>query len=130
VEGHDRQWGALRRAALLVGAQALVLLVLAVVLVVHGVAFDPEDRTGTLLLALCAAVAGALVAVVARGLDRARGWAWSPTVLIQVFLAVFSVGAVQSRAWVAAVPAGLLVLAVAYQLALPDAREARGQRGG
>jgi hypothetical protein len=116
--------GAVRRAALLVGLQALVLAVAGVALGVHGLAFEPDDRTGTLLVALSALVAAALVGLVARGLLAVRPWAWSPTVLIQVFLTVFAVGAVQSRAWALAVPAGFLVLAVGYQLALPEARDA------
>ncbi|MCW2620643.1 MAG: hypothetical protein JWL64_245, partial [Frankiales bacterium] len=50
------------------------------------------------------------------------GWAWAPTVLTQVFLAVTAVGALQSGAWLLALPLGVLLLAVLYQLALPEAR--------
>lgn len=119
-----RNLGPVERGALLVGLEALLLAVAGLALGVHGLAFDPDDRAGTLLVALSALVAAALVALVARGLQHARPWALSPAVLVQVFLTVFAVGAIQNRAWLMAVPAFVLVVAVGYQLALPESREA------
>jgi len=110
------------RAALLVGVEGLALVVLGVGYGLAGVLGEPFDRTATLVEAAFAAVGGALVLLVARGLARVRGWSRSPAVVVQLLALPVGVGLVQGRVWYAAVPVLGLAASVLYQLATPEAR--------
>lgn len=114
----------LRRASLLVGAQAVAIAVIGLGYAVSGVVGEPEDRTATVLAGLIALAAGLLLVLVARGLGAVRGWAWSPAIVAQLFLLVVGGGLVQGRVWWAAAPILLLAGGVLYQLATPEARTA------
>lgn len=113
---------AVRRAAVLVGAQGALLAVLGLGYGVAGVVGQPFDRTATLLEAAFTVVAGVLVLLVARGLHRGAGWARSPAVVLQLLSLPVGVGLAQGRVWYAAVPVLLLAGSVLYLLATPEAR--------
>ena len=115
----------LRRAAVLVALEGAALAGAGAVFAVLALTGDPEDRSGTVLLFGLVLALGVAVVVVARGLLRGEGWAWAPTILLQVFGLVAAVGALQAGAPLVAVPLGLLAGAVLYQLATPEARAAR-----
>lgn len=114
----------LRRASLLVALEGAALALLGLGYAVSGVVGSPEDRTATVLAGLIALAAGLLLVPVARGLGTVRGWAWSPTIVAQLFLLVVGTGLVQGRVWAAAVPLLVLAGTVLYQLATPQARSA------
>jgi hypothetical protein len=112
------------RAALLVGLEGALLVVLGAGYGVAGLAGEPFDRAATLLEAGFAVLAGVLVLLVARGLHRRRGWSRAPAVVLQLLALPVGVGLVQGRVWYAAVPVLALAVLVLYQLATPGAREA------
>ena len=112
----------LRRAGALVVVEGVALAVLGVAYAVSGLLGHPEDRIATVLAGLFAVLVGAALVPVGRGLATGRGWALSPTVVVQLFLVVVGVGLVQGRVWAAAVPVLVLAAAVSYLLATPDAR--------
>ena len=113
---------AVTRAALLVGAEGVALVLLGVGYGLAGVLGDPFDRTATLLEAAFAVLGGVLVLLVARGLARRRGWSRSPALVLQLLALPVGVGLVQGQVWYAAVPVLGLAAAVLYQLATPEAR--------
>ncbi len=115
---------ALTRAALLVGLEGSLLLLLGSGYAVAGLVGDPFDRAATLLEAGFAVLAGVLVLLVARGLGRRRGWSRAPAVVLQLLALPVGVGLVQGRVWYAAVPVLALAVLVLYQLATPEARAA------
>ena len=82
---------------------------------VAGLLGQPEDRLGTELGALIAAVVGLLLLPVARGLDRRRAWARSPAVVVQLFALPVGYGLAQGRVWLAAV----VVLGLAVGVLVP-----------
>jgi hypothetical protein len=72
------------RAALLVALEGTVLVALGVAYAVAGLRADVESRSGAELGALLIAGSGVLLLLVARGLQRRRGWARSPAVAVQL----------------------------------------------
>jgi len=115
---------ALTRAALLVGLEGSLLVLLGSGYAVAGLVGDPFDRAATLLEAGFSVLAGVLVLLVARGLSRRRGWSRTPAVVLQLLALPVGVGLVQGRVWYAAVPVLALAVLVLYQLATPEARSA------
>lgn len=108
--------------------EALAVVVLAGILLGVGVLGTPEDRTGTVLAGLLGlGLGGALVAVGA-ALSRGRGWAWSPSVLLQIFLVVVTASLLRAGDYRLALAPGVLVLLVGYQLLTPQARAAYSAR--
>ena len=124
-EPAPRTPAALRRAAALVDLQALALVGAGAVFGVRALTGDPDDRSGTVLLFAIVLVLGVALLPVARALDRRAGWPWAPTVLLQVFIGIAAVGALQAGAPLVAAPLALVAVAVLYQLATPEARGAR-----
>lgn len=116
---------ALRRAAALVALEGVALSGSGAVFAVLAVTGDPQDRSGTVLLFVIVLALGIGVLLLARALDRRRGWAWAPTILLQVFGLVAALGGLQAGSPLVALPLALLTGAVLYQLALPQARAAR-----
>ena len=110
------------RAALLVGLEGAVLVVLGAGYAVAGVVGEPFDRTATLLEGGLAALVGVLVLLVARSLHLVRGWARSPAVVVQLLALPVGAGLVQGGVWLAAAAVLGLAGAVLYQLATPEAR--------
>ena len=113
---------AVTRAALLVAVEGAALTVLGIGYAVAGTVGDPFDRTATLLEGAFAALAGLLVLLVARGLQRVQGWARSPAVVLQLLALPVGLGLVQGAVLYAAAPVLGLAAAVLYQLATPEAR--------
>lgn len=111
-----------RVAGVGVAVEALVVVVLAGVLLGIGVLGAPDDRSGTVLAGLLGLALGAGLVAVGLALYRGRGWAWSPAVLLQVFLTVVTVSLLRAGDLVLALVPGVLVLLVGYQLATPQAR--------
>ena len=113
---------ALRRAGLLVVAEAVALALLGLGYAVSGLVGSPDDRLATVLLGLMAVVGGALLVPVGRALGRARGWAVSPTVVVQLFVVVVAVGLFQGGVLPVAVPLLVVAGAELYLLATPESR--------
>jgi hypothetical protein len=113
---------AVTRAALLVGAEGVALVLLGTGYGLAGALGDPFDRTATLLEAAFAVLTGALVLLVARGLAHRQGWSRSPAVVLQLLALPVGVGLVQGQVWYAAVPVLGLAGGVLYQLATAEAR--------
>ncbi len=113
-----------RRAALLVALEGVLLVGLGVVYGVAGLLGEPSDRLATELEAVMVVVVGALLLLVARGLDRTRAWSRSPAVVVQLFALPVGYGLAQNARWPAAVVVLGLSVAVLLQLAAPQARDA------
>ncbi len=116
--------GVLRRIALLVGVQALALVVVGVVYAVVSATGSPENLLAAELAAALAVAAGVLMAVMARAVDRGLGWPRSPLVVLNVLALPVGLSLVQSKVYAAGLPVLLLAGAVLYLLATPDARQA------
>jgi hypothetical protein len=110
------------RAALLVALEGAALTLLGLGYGVAGLVGQPFDRTATLLEAAFTVLAGVLVLLVARGLQRVAGWSRSPAVVLQLLALPVGVGLVQGQVWYAAAPVLLLAGSVLYLLATPEAR--------
>ncbi len=99
----------MRAAALVVAGEALALLGLTV-----WVGLAPLSRTVdtglTEFEAALALVAAVLLGLLARGLERARSWAFTPSLLVAFFTGVLGVYQIRT---VPALAAALIVLAVA-----------------
>ena len=111
-----------RRAAVLLVTEAVALLGFAVVYAVGAVNGDALKPGGALLGGLMLAVFAALLVLVARGIDRLRGWARSPAITVQLLALPIGVGLAYARVWLAAVPVLLVAGGVLYQLATAEAR--------
>jgi hypothetical protein len=108
------------RAALLVALQGVALVVVAGVYAVQGLTGDAASVAGSEVGALLMAASGALLVVVARGLQQARSWARSPAVVVQLLLGLTAVSLLQTLPAVAV--GGLLLAAgVLHQLLVPRA---------
>ena len=119
---------AVRVAGAGVLVEALAIVVLAGILLGVGVLGSPDDRTGTVLAGLLGVGLGAALVAVGAGLVRGRGWAWSPSVLLQIFLVVVTVSLLRAGDLLAGLVTGAVVLLVGYQLATPQARAAYADR--
>jgi hypothetical protein len=106
-------------AAALVGLEALVVLGAGLYLVVAGLAGDPTSTVNAELAGALAAVAGAGLLLVARGLGRAARWSRAPAVLTQIFSLPVGWSLVQSDRPVLGVPVLLVALAALVLLFHP-----------
>ena len=113
---------ALRRAALLVAVEGVCLALVGVAYAVSGLVGHPEDRLATVLAGVFAVVVGLALLQVARGLSAGRGWAFSPSVVAQLFLLVVGGGLLQGHVYAAAVPVLLLAGGALSQLVAPSCR--------
>jgi hypothetical protein len=66
---------------------------------------------------------GLVLLVLARGVDRGKGWARSPAVVLNIFPFPLALSAVQAGGWWAAIPMVLLAGSVLYLFATPELRE-------
>ena len=114
---------ALRTAAALVVTEGLALVALGLLLGVLDVALQPEDRTGSLLQALFALLAGLLLLASTGPLLRCRGWVRSPLVVTQLLMLPVGAGLVQGHVWWAALPVLGLPLGILATLSTRSARE-------
>jgi hypothetical protein len=108
VELQDR---GVRRGAALLLVEGIALLVVGVVDGVATAVGSPTDRGLSFTVAGFAVAAGVVLGLLARAVDRRRGWARSPAVVLQLLALPVGVGLAQGGVWFAAVP--VLVLAVA-----------------
>jgi hypothetical protein len=102
--------------ALLVALQAVGLVGIAVFYVVEMVVATASDQGRAAVAALLALVCGLGLALVARGLARARRWARSPALVTELLVAPVALGLVQGGRWYVGLP--LLVWAAAVLVLL------------
>lgn len=104
------------------------MVVLSGILLGLGLLRSSDDRVGTVLAGLLGLGLGGALVATGVGLFRGRGWAWSPSVLLQVFLVVVTVSLLRAGDSLLALAPGALVLLVGYQLLTPHARAAYSER--
>ncbi len=114
----------LRRLALLLALEGVALVGLGVEYAVVS-----HDSSAALLAAGAAAVTGLVLLVLARAADRARRWARSPAVVLNVFPLPVGLTALQSGAVYVGLVLMLLPATVLYLFATPDLREVFRDRG-
>ena len=114
-----------RRGAALLLVEGVALLVVGVVDAVATAVGSPTDRALSFTVAGFALAAGIVLGLLARAIDRRRGWARSPAVVLQLLALPVGVGLAQGGVWYAAVP--VLLLAVATLWLLFAAGAALGQ---
>lgn len=115
--------GSVRRAALVVGLEAVALGGLAVVLLVLSVTGSPESLGRALAEVVFVGLSAAVLAAAARGLWRLSSWARGPVVALQIFLGILGyTAAFQADRPLIGVPVLALVGLVLYLLATPEAR--------
>jgi hypothetical protein len=118
-----------RRAAVVVGVQALGLAAVAAWLLVLTVTGDPADTGRALAEVVFVALGAAALAVAGRGLWRVASWSRGPVVALQIFLGLlgytsaFSYGRPEIG-----LPVLALVAVELYLLATPEARLAFSRR--
>jgi hypothetical protein len=112
-----------RRLALLLALEGLLLVGLGAW---YGIASlsDTGERAPAELAAASAVVAGVVLLVLARAVDRERGWARSPAVVLNVFPLPVALGVFQAGVWWVATPMVLLAGSVLYLFATPELRQA------
>jgi hypothetical protein len=111
-----------RRLALLLALEGLLLVALGIG---YGVASltDDSNRAAAELAAGGAVLAGLVLLLLARAVDRQRGWARSPAVVLNVLPLPIALGVLQAGAWWVGLPMLLLAGAVLYLFATPDLRQ-------
>ena len=111
-----------RRAALLLGLEAVAVALLGVGYAGAALVGDPESRAGALVGGALIVGWGVLLGLLGRLVDQVRRWARSPAVVVQLLGLIMGVQLAQLGLWLAALPALLLAGSVLYQLATPEAR--------
>ncbi len=91
---------------------------------------QPEDRLGTELGAALAVGTGLVLLLLARALSRARAWARTPAVVVQLFALPVGYGLVQGRVCLAAALVLGPAVAVLALLATTGARRCSTPRRG
>jgi hypothetical protein len=121
--------GAVRRAALVVGLEALAAAVLALVLLFLTLTGDPDSIGRALAEVVYVGLGAALLAAGAVGLWRVSAWARGPVVVLQLLLGVLGyTAAFQADRPLIGVPVLAVVAVELYLLATPEARLAFYQR--
>jgi hypothetical protein len=105
-----------RRCAALLLVEGAGLLIVGSVLAVATAVGSPTDRALSYTVAGFALGAGGVLVLLARAVDRSRGWARSPAVVLQLLALPVGVGLAQGGVWLAAVPVLLLAAATLWQL--------------
>ena len=114
---------AVRRAALVVAVEAAALAVLAGVLLVLTLSSSPDSVGRALAEVVYVGLAAAALTACAVGLWRLASWARGPVVVLQLLLGVLGyTAAFQADRPLVGVPVLVLVAAVLYLLATPEAR--------
>lgn len=117
------------RAALLVLLEAGVLVVLGLVYALAAVRSEAASPVGALLGGVLVVGAGVLLAVVARGLRRRRGWARSPAVAVQLLAFLTGLSLAPTGVAPAAIAAMVVSACVVYLLFTAPARGELDQPG-
>jgi hypothetical protein len=107
---------AVRRGAALLAVEGAALVLVGVVFAVATAVGDPEDRASSYLLAAFAAVGGAVLLLLARGMARRRGWARSPSVVLQLLALPVGIGLLQGGVWLGGVPVLLIAAVTLWQV--------------
>ena len=115
---------AVRRAAVVVGLEGLVLAVLGVVYGVLGLTGDAETRVGAVVGAMLIVGAGVLLVLVARALDRERPWSRAPVISVQLLTLLTALSLMPTGVAPAALVAMGMAIVVLYALATEEARDA------
>ena len=119
----------LRRAALVVGVEAVALALGAVAWLWLTLTSTPESVARALAEVVIIALAAAGLGAAAVGLARVSGWARGPVIAAQIFFGLSGfVAAFEAERPLIGVPILLLVAAVLYLLATPEARLAYLER--
>jgi len=115
--------GSVRGAALVVAVEAAALGVVALVLLVLTVTGNPDSLGRALAEVVYVGLAAAALTACAVGLWRLASWARGPVVVLQLLLGVLGyTAAFQADRPLVGVPVLVLVAAVLYLLATPEAR--------
>ena len=113
----------LRRAALLVGVEAVAAGVGALVWLWLTLTSSPASLARALAEVVILALVAAGLGAAAAGLARVAGWARGPVVAAQIFLGLSGfVAAIEAERPHIGVPVLLVVAGVVYLLATPEAR--------
>jgi hypothetical protein len=107
---------AVRRCAALLLVEGVALLVVGVVDGVATAVGSPTDRGLSYTVASFALAGGGVLLLLARAIDRRKGWARSPAVVLQLLALPVGVGLAQGGVWLAAVPVLLLAATTLWQL--------------
>ncbi|TFV66424.1 UNVERIFIED_ORG: hypothetical protein E4P37_06850 [Bacillus sp. AZ43] len=114
---------ALRRAALVVGLEAVAIGAGALVWLWLTLTGDPDSLARALAEVVVLALLAAGLGAAAAGLARAAGWARGPVVAAQIFLGLSGfVAAFEAQLPLVGVPVLVVVATVLYLLATPEAR--------
>jgi hypothetical protein len=100
----------------LLGIEGVALLVVAVVLTIATATGSPENRGLSYGVAGFAVAGGAVLLLLARAVDRRRGWARSPAVVLQLLAVPVGIGFLQGGLWFAGVPVLLFAAATLWQV--------------
>lgn len=126
---HPAAPAAVRRAALVVGLEAVAAGVLALVLLFLTLTGDPDSTGRALAEVVYVGLGAALLAAGAVGLWRVSAWARGPVVVLQLLLGVLGyTAAFQADQPLIGVPVLAVVAVELYLLATPEARLAFYQR--
>jgi hypothetical protein len=107
---------AVRRAALLLAVEGLVLVVVGFVDAVATVTGSPTNRALSYGVAGFAVGGGGVLLLLAREVDRRKGWARSPAIVLQLLCLPVGIGFLQGGIWLAGVPVLLVAVATLWQL--------------
>jgi hypothetical protein len=111
-----------RRLSLLLLVEGAALSLLGLGYGVHALT-GMGDHTPALLAAIAAPLTGLGLLLLGRGAGRAKGWARSPAVVLNVFPLPLSLEAFRAGAWWIGIPLLLLPATVLYLFATPELRE-------
>ena len=101
-----------RLTGLLVGAQGVVVLAIAVLWLVEAFVSDATSVLNVVMSVLLFTVLGAGLVLVARGLVHRRRWARAPAVTWEVICLPVAYGLVQSGRWYVGLPLAVVALLV------------------
>jgi hypothetical protein len=105
----------------LLAVEGVALLVVGIVFAVATAVGSPTDRALSFTVAGFAVGTGLVLLLLARAVDRRRGWARSPAVVLQLLALPVGVGLLQGGVWAAGVPVLLLAAATLWQIAAAGA---------
>jgi len=107
---------AVRRAAVLLAVEGAGLLVVGVVFAIVTATGSPMNRGLSFTVAGFAVGTGVVLGLLGRAIDSFRGWARSPSVVLQLLAFPVGVGLLQGGVWSAGIPVLLLAGATLWHL--------------
>jgi hypothetical protein len=114
---------AVRRAAALLAVEGVALVVVGVVDALATATGSPANRGLSYGVAAFAVGGGAILLLLARAIAAARGWARSPSVVLQLLALPVGIGLLQGHVWLAGVPVLVLAAVTLWQLFAAPAEE-------